>query len=73
VSQGYACRNNTHRAGGRWVVVQRHSNRSAFNGGRRTPSDYSEVRCLECRTFWRTKAAYVNTLPDAIGDEAYRG
>jgi len=57
---------------GEWVVVQYKSNRSAFNGYRLTPSDYSEIRCLKCGNFWRTKARYVERLPMAAGDDANR-
>lgn len=50
-----------------WVVSAYKSNRSAFNGYQRTPSDYSAVTCSMwrggCGTRWRTKAAYVETLP----------
>jgi hypothetical protein len=48
------------------VVFTRKGNRSAFNGGRWQHSDYSEVWCVRknCRGMWRTKAAYVNELPD---------
>jgi hypothetical protein len=53
----------------RWVVSMRQCNYSAFNGYYRTPSDYSEVRCLKCRSRWRTKAAYVAKLRDARGFE----
>lgn len=49
----------------RWVVSMRKHNRSAFNGYRRTPSDYSQVWCLACFTTWRSKGAYVDELPDA--------
>lgn len=52
-----------HRPG--WTVTVREANYSAFNGYRRTPSAYSEVRCMICGRRWRTKAAYVKTLPDA--------
>lgn len=48
-----------------WYVIQRYCNYSAFNGYHRTPSDYSAIRCPTCRGVWRTKAAYVATLPDA--------
>lgn len=51
-----------HRAG--WVVVVRNANFSAFNGYRRTTSAYSLIRCPACGRSWRTKAAYVATLPD---------
>jgi len=58
----YACTDPTHRA--HHVVAQRRCNHSAFNGNRYTPSAYSEVRCTVCGRVWRTKAAYVDTLPD---------
>lgn len=47
------------------VVVRYKCNYSAFNGYHYTPSDYSEVRCTRpnCGGFWRTKSAYVDTLP----------
>jgi hypothetical protein len=53
-----------HRA--HWRVIQRNGNASAFNGYHWTPSDYSAVRCTlpDCRRVWRTKAAYVDQLPD---------
>jgi len=47
-----------------WHVVQRHGNASAFNGYHWTPSSYSCVRCGTCGRAWRTKAAYVEGLPD---------
>lgn len=62
MSGGLACRTPVHRRA--WRVLQRLSNRSAFNGGRVTPSAYSEVVCGECGTRWRTKAAYVAGTPD---------
>jgi len=48
-----------------WWVRQRNCNHSAFNGGHRTTSDYSEVVCGApgCGRVWRTKAAYVRDLP----------
>lgn len=46
-----------------WVVIQYKCNHSAFNGGHRTPSDYSEIACAECRRRWRTKARYADELP----------
>ena len=59
-----ACTNKAHRP--LWVVRVREANYSAFNGYRRTPSDYSLVVCPahDRPMKWRTKAAYVGTLPD---------
>ncbi|MBW2005880.1 MAG: hypothetical protein JRI72_15025 [Deltaproteobacteria bacterium] len=48
----------------KWVVIVRKGNYSAFNGYRFTPSDYSKVRCLACGAIGRTKAKYVDSLPD---------
>ena len=56
-----------HRAA--WVVVQRNGNASAFNGYHWTPSDYSGIRCRTCDRYWRTKAEYVRSLPDAAYGE----
>lgn len=53
-----------------WVVSVLRGNYSAFNGYRFTPSDYSEVRCERCGVRWRTKAAYVDTLPRAGDSDA---
>lgn len=50
-----------------WVVVHRNCNFSAFSGYHYTPSDYSLVACGTCGRRWRTKAAYVRTLPDQAG------
>jgi len=49
-----------------WRVVQRNCNFSAFNGYHRTWSAYSGVTCTKegCNRYWRTKAAYVSSLPD---------
>ncbi|MFI7009997.1 hypothetical protein [Streptomyces sp. NPDC050145] len=57
------CRERAHRP--TWRVVVRNANYSAFNGGRRTPSPYSQLRCGACGASWRSKAAYVETTPDA--------
>ena len=46
-----------------WVVTVHKANYSTFNGGRRTPSNYSEVACTRCGRRWRTNAAYVERLP----------
>lgn len=59
---GCACSGSQSVRMARWVVLTLRANYSAFNGYRRTPSDYSEVRCLECGRRWRTKAAYVDNL-----------
>lgn len=45
-----------------WVIIDYKCNFSAFNGWRRTASDYSSVRCVECGRAWRTKSNYVNKL-----------
>jgi len=63
LSAGTSCLVQEHRPG--WYVTVRKANYSAFNGYHRTPSAYSEVRCPACPTTWRTKAKYVDTLPDA--------
>lgn len=47
-----------------WVVLQRWCNHSAFNGYRYTPSEWSALMCRECHASWRTKAKYVDELPD---------
>lgn len=51
-----------------WRVYQRNCNFSAFSGYHWTPSNYSGIRCLvyDCNRRWRTKAAYVATLPDLL-------
>jgi len=46
-------------------VTVRNGNHSTFNGYRFTPSNYSEIRCKDCRHYWRTKAQYVSQLLDA--------
>ncbi|QDN64365.1 hypothetical protein [Streptomyces sp. S1D4-14] len=64
MSGGTACRDRrVHRPA--WRVLVRRANYSAFNGYHRTPSDYSELCCRTCGAVWRTKAAYVDTVPDA--------
>lgn len=63
MSGGVPCKNRKeHRE--LWRVTVRKANYSAFNGGHRTPSDYSEVRCTACSGVWRTRAAYVDKLPN---------
>lgn len=54
----------------RVVVVHLKCNYSAFNGYRYTPSEYSQVLCLDCRHTWRTKSDKVYELPkQGLGKE----
>lgn len=46
-----------------WVVLQYRCNYSAFNGYRRSESNYSCVQCTQCGHVWRTKQPYVDHLP----------
>ena len=62
MSQGESCKNPDHKP--HWFVVTRKANYSAFNGYHWTPSDYSEVRCGMCGSRWRTKAKFVDDLPN---------
>lgn len=67
MATGFGCRCEERKkpvAERRWVVMQRCCNHSAFSGYRRTPSAWSSVRCLTCGAWGRTKAAYVEQLPD---------
>ncbi len=67
MSGGIACRCGERQKPAReraWVVFYRKCNYSAFSGYHRTASDYSAVRCLACGANWRSKADYVNELPD---------
>jgi hypothetical protein len=50
----------------RVLVINRKCNYSAFNGYHRTPSDYSCVQCQCCGHVWRTKAAWVDAMPDGV-------
>ena len=52
------------------VVTVRLANFSTFSGRRWTPSDYSELRCLTCGRFWRSRAPGVALLRDATEAEA---
>ncbi len=54
------------------VVTVYKANYSAFNGYRKTPSSYSEIHCKHCRSFWRTKAAYADSLPRILTEELLR-
>ena len=49
-----------------WEVWRRHCNHSYFERpkGCWHPSDYSTVYCKTCRALGRTKAKYVDLLPD---------
>lgn len=65
MSGGYACNCSEREKPVKdreWVVFIRRANRSAFNGYRRTPSDYSGVFCKSCGAVWRTNARYVDEL-----------
>jgi hypothetical protein len=53
-----------------WEVWQRSQHRSAFAGYRPTSSDYSTVFCRKCGAQGRTKAEYVDDLPDKKWGEA---
>lgn len=55
--------------GSSWLAVRvRRANYSAFNGYRYTPSDYSEIVCLDCGRHWRSKAKGVAKLPDLTAE-----
>lgn len=64
MSGGTACKDRVNHWTS-WRVDVRRANYSAFNGGRRTPSDYSQLHCRACGAVWRTKAAYVGQVADA--------
>ncbi|MHA1280592.1 MAG: hypothetical protein ACTSQ8_25835 [Candidatus Helarchaeota archaeon] len=51
-----------------WVVQMRNCNYSYFESpkGLKHFSEYSAVLCKKCGGTWRTKAKYVNELPDEI-------
>ena len=55
------------------VVTDRNCNHSAFNGWRRTPSDYSAILCVsaDCRRSWRSKAPGVANVPDGTHSDNY--
>lgn len=65
MSGGPVCRCGKREA---WRVTARLCNYSMFNGGNRTPSDYSAIVCARelggCGASWRTRASYVGELPD---------
>lgn len=63
-------KNGRVRHSGPLVVLTRNANRSAFNGYRHTPSAYSAVKCMCCGRHWRSKGAFVDTLPDATPEQA---
>ncbi|MBM3299830.1 MAG: hypothetical protein FJY85_07735 [Deltaproteobacteria bacterium] len=66
VSFGCHCEERRKPVGERkWEVLARHYQCSAFYGYREMYSDYSLVRCKTCGAIGRTKAAYVNELPNA--------
>jgi hypothetical protein len=45
--------------------MRRNFTRSAFNGYRTQWSASSDVYCAVCGSYWRSKAAWVDELPDA--------
>lgn len=57
----------------KWVVQDRQCNHSAFNGYRRTPSDYSSLVCYSCGATWRTKADYVFDIRNESTEELKTG
>ncbi len=75
MSGGQACQDRrAHRA--EWLVITYKAHYSSFNGGQRTASAYSAVKCRACGRVWRTKAAYVDTLPRSavqMGRRSRRG
>jgi hypothetical protein len=48
----------------RWRVRDRNCHYSAFSGYHWTSSNYSSVQCFGCGRIWRTRAAYVDVLPN---------
>jgi hypothetical protein len=68
MSGGQACRDQAHKP--HWVVWMRKHNRSAFNGYRYAPSAYSLIQCPVCLSLWRSKAAFVDQLPDRPRESA---
>lgn len=56
-----------------WRVLQRNCHHSAFAGYHRTYSDYSSVICMKCGGAWRTRAKYVDDLPNATEEEVWKG
>lgn len=65
MSSGPSCKCGNREA---WRCTARLCNHSAFSGYRWTPSEYSEIVCDTrhggCGARWRTKAAYVATIPN---------
>ncbi len=60
---GWGCENKKEHQK-HWVVLKRNYQESAFNGYHREYTDRSTVMCPLCYRVWRTKAAYVRSLPD---------
>lgn len=50
-----------------WVVLHRNHNHSVFEypAGKEHPSAYSAILCKKCQMVWRSKARYVDDLPNA--------
>lgn len=47
-----------------WFVLRRNYSVSAFNGGNREWSDFSDIECRVCGARWRSRALYVDYLRD---------
>lgn len=63
-SKGIACKCNLKKVEKmkNWVVVTYRGNKSAFNGYKFTPSEFSEIKCNKCGNTWRTKMNYVQII-----------
>lgn len=60
MSQGLICDSTCHgRERENVRIVHHRHNHSAFSGYHWTASDYSQVVCLKCGTYWRTKAEWL--------------
>jgi len=42
-----------------WIAETYKCHHSAFNGYKKTYSEFSRIRCQSCLFVWRTKASYV--------------
>lgn len=62
--EGCICKNKDKK---NWRVRVRNGNYSAFESPKCGfhYSEYSTIECIACGHIWRTKARYVNDLPDS--------